>query len=1047
MKSNKFFSAVGIILLFISTNSFYSQQIDMELFKALKPRSIGPAGMSGRVTSIDVVLKNLDIIYVGTASGGLWRSTSRGTTWEPIFDDQNAASIGAVAVDQNVPDIIWVGTGEGNPRNSQTSGNGVYKSIDGGKTWKHLGLENTRNIHKLIIDPTNSNTVYVAAQGSAWGESKDRGIFKTTDGGKSWHKVLYVDEKTGAADFIIDPSNPNKLIAAMWQFRRWPWFFKSGGPGSGIYISFDAGETWQIRTDKDGLPKGELGRVGLAISRNRTNIIYALVEAKKNGLYRSEDGGFKWQLVTEENVSNRPFYYHEIHVDPQNENRIYNLFSSITYSEDGGKTFKTLGASSNVHPDHHAWWINPNDPNYIINGNDGGLAISNDRGLTWRFVGNLPLGQFYHINVDNEFPYNVYGGLQDNGSFKGPNRVFHRGGISNSFWEEVGFGDGFDTAADIENPRYVYHMSQGGNLGRYDCNTGDRKNIRPVHPEGNKLRFNWNAGFSQDPFNPTTIYYGSQYLHKSSNRGDSWEIISPDLTTNDPQKQKQLDSGGLTFDVTNAENFTTIISIALSPIKQGIIWVGTDDGNLQLSKDGGKSWENVIKNIKGVPNGSWVPQVRASVYIPEEAFVVINNYRRDDWKPYVFRTTDFGKTWNPIVKETDVYGYALSFLQDPIQKNLFFLGTEFGLYFSINEGKSWTKWTQGYPTVSSMDIAIQSRESDLVVGTFGRSIYVFDDIRPLRNLAKEGISMLDKKLKLFEIRDSYQLAVKQIQGMHFPASAEYFGDNLPFGAMITFYISPDTSKGDDKLKLEIYDSGNKLIRTLSPKFEKGFNRIFWGLERRGIRMPGGFQRFREEREDAEPSGPQVLPGTYKVKITYRKQIDSAYVKVSSDPRLDVKFENLVERDKLIREFEKKVEVVTNGNSRIQDAGKIILLVEEKIKGKKDSSFVSLGKTAKALKDSLKSLNELINQPQVQGIRSDDSKLGSKIRTAYFSIAGYWDKIGDGDKVNLKIAEDAMDPVISKINTFFEMNWVQFRNEVERLKISIFDDYKKLEFTK
>ena len=1013
----------------------------MDLFNGLKPRSIGPAGMSGRVTSIDVVLKNTEIIYVGTASGGLWRSTSGGISWEPIFDDQPAASIGAVAVDQKIPDIIWVGTGEGNPRNSQTSGNGVYKSIDGGKTWKHLGLEKTFNIHRIIIDPTNSNVVYVAAQGSAWGEGTERGIFKTNDGGKTWKKILYVDEKTGAADLIMDPSNPNKLFAAMWQYRRWPWFFKSGGPGSGLYVTFDGGETWQKRTDKDGLPKGELGRIGLAIARNNPKVVYALIEAKKNALYRSDDGGFNWKMTTDENVSNRPFYYHEIYVDPENENRVYNLFTVVSVSEDGGKTFNTLIPSNEVHPDHHAWWINPNNANHIIDGNDGGMAISYDRGKTWRFVGNLPLGQFYHINVDMETPYNVYGGLQDNGSWKGPSKVNAAGGIRNSYWEEVGFGDGFDVAADYADSRYIYYMSQGGNLGRYDHITGDRKIIRPVHPQGEKLRFNWNAGFAQDPFDKTTIYYGSQYLHKSTDRGNNWTIISPDLTTNDTTKQKQLDSGGLTYDVTNAENYTTIISIAPSPVKQGVIWVGTDDGNLQLTKDGGKTWENVIKNIKGVPEGSWIPQIRASTYNNEEAFVVINNYRRDDWKPYLLYTNDFGKTWKNLVKESDVSGYLLSFIQDPIEKNLFFLGTEFGLYVSIDAGKTWTKWTKGYPTVSTYDMVIHPREHDLVIGTFGRSVYIFDDIRPLRRIAKEGIKLFDKKVVAFEIPDGYRYIQKQAQGLRFAAAAEFKGDNLQQGAMITYYLAPDTANASDKVKIQIYDSDNKLIRTLVNKYEKGFNRTFWGFERKGVRFPG----MPKSTEESEPSGPIVLPGKYKVKVIYKNNFDSSYVNVNYDPRLSIDISHLKEREQLLNQLNNKIDLVTKASDRIDEAIKTINLVEEKLKDRRDSSFENIAKYCKTLKDDLKKLTELINQPRVQGIRTDENKLAARLRRAFSALSGYWDKPGDSEKVSLKLVDESINEILPKINSFFEQKWKDFRDSVEKVNIKLFEDYEVLKF--
>lgn len=1042
MESNSFSKRFLIItILLFSALNIFPQKFDMELFKGMKMRSIGPAGMSGRVTAIDVVQKDPDLIYVGSASGGLWRSTSGGVTWEPIFDEQPAASIGALAIDQNVPDIIWVGTGEGNPRNSQTSGNGVYKSIDGGKTWKCLGLEKTRNIHRIIIDPTNSNTIYVGAQGTAWGESTERGVFKTTDGGKTWRKVLFVDSKTGIADLIIDPSNPNKLIAAMWEFRRWPWFFKSGGQGSGLFITFDGGETWQKKTDKDGLPKGDLGRIGLAIARSNTKIIYALVEAKKNALYRSDDGGFKWQMVTDENVSNRPFYYHEIYVDPENENRIYNLFSSVTMSEDGGKTFKPL-ITRDIHPDHHAWWINPKDGKYLIDGNDGGLAISLDRGKSWRFIGNLPLGQFYHVNVDMETPYNIYGGLQDNGSWRGPSRVLSRDEIRNSYWERIGSGDGFDAAADQLDPRFVYSMSQGGNLMRFDIISGDRKGIQPVHPQGKKLRFNWNAGFSLDPINKSVLYYGSQYLHKSINKGDNWEIISPDLTTNDPAKQKANESGGLTIDATNAENFTTIIAIAPSPVKEGIIWVGTDDGNVQVTNDGGKTWENVAKNIKGVPEGSWVPQIRASSYKAEEAFVVINNYRRDDWKPYVYQTADLGKTWNPVVKESDVAGYALTFIQDPVQKNLYFLGTEFGFYISIDAGKTWTKWTDGYPTVSTYDFAINPRENDLVIATFGRSIWVLDDITPLRELAKEGTALLDRKVKLFNVPDAYQYVLKSVPGIGFPGSAEFRGENLQSGAMITFYVLQDTSKGGDKIKLEIFDNSNKLVRTLSPKFEKGFNRVFWQFERKGVRMPGGGRGFMDASrltENEEPAGPSVLPGEYKIKITYQKTADSANVKVFSDPRLNIKLENLTERDNMYKELVPKIEAVTKITERLNAADKTIAVIDEKMKDKTDKSFMELKKLSKSIKDSVKVLNELITSSRGQGLVNDENKLSVKLRRAYGAVTGYWDKPGESEKVSLMMFDSAYKTVMDRINNFFQKNWTEFRKSVEDVKISLFEN--------
>ena len=496
--------AMLIGLLFVVSLSF--GQFSTSLMKDIKPRNIGPGGMSGRITAIDVVLKDPTIIYAGSASGGLWKSTSGGIQWSPLFEDQVTASIGAVTIQQSNPDVVWVGTGEGNPRNSLNGGYGIFKSLDGGKTWKSMGLENTRHIHRILIDPHHPDIVYVAAIGSPWGVHPERGVYKTIDGGKSWKKILYSNPKTGAADLVMDPKNPKKLIAALWEHKRDPWFFKSGGKGSGLYITYDGGDNWQKITAEDGLPEGELGRIGLAISPSDPNRVYALVEAQKNGFYRSDDGGLHWILVnSEEEIGNRPFYYSDIRVDPQNENRIYSIFTYVNVSEDGGKSFTELMPAYNVdngvHPDHHAWWIHPEDGRFMINGNDGGLNITRDRGKNWRFVGNIPVGQFYHISVDMDYPYNVYGGMQDNGSWKGPAYVWRDQGIRNSYWQEILFGDGFDVVPNEKNSRYGFGMSQQGSVSRYDAETGDNYSIKPTHPDPDvRLRFNWNAAIAKDPF-------------------------------------------------------------------------------------------------------------------------------------------------------------------------------------------------------------------------------------------------------------------------------------------------------------------------------------------------------------------------------------------------------------------------------------------------------------------------------------------------------------------------------------------------------------------
>ena len=533
------------ILLFLNTDA---QTIDQALLHGMNFRSIGPAGMSGRVTAIDVVESNKRIIYVGTSAGSLWKSTNAGINFQPIFENQKTASVGDIAIFQKNPNVLYMGTGEGNPRNSQSLGYGMYKSLDGGKSWKHLGLEKTKNIHRVIIHPDNEDIVWAGAIGTAWGTSEERGVYKTMDGGKSWEKILYTNESTGVADMVMDPSNPNKLLVAMWEYQRWPWFMNSGGAGSAIHVTMDGGENWQKLGAANGIPKDTLGRIGLAIAASNPNVVYANIETKpENAMYRSDDGGQSFRKTTNEGVGDRPFYYADVEVDPSNENRLYHIATTVSVSEDGGKSFRSIMPMfGGVHSDHHAFWINPDNPQHILDGNDGGLYASHNRGKSWQFHHNLPVGQFYHINVDNEVPYNVYGGMQDNGSWCGPAYKFAIfGKIQNEDFKSVGFGDGFDVIPDPLDSRYGYSMFQGGEFQRYDRLTGIVQNIKPRHPEGLHLRFNWDAGMAVDPFDKQVLYGGSQFVHKSTDQGNSWSIISPDLTTDDPEKQKQQQSGGL----------------------------------------------------------------------------------------------------------------------------------------------------------------------------------------------------------------------------------------------------------------------------------------------------------------------------------------------------------------------------------------------------------------------------------------------------------------------------------------------------------------------
>ena len=689
----------GILLL--TSVGLSAQHFPEDLLENLKFRNIGPAGMSGRVTAIDVDPLHPEVIYVGSASGGLWRSVNGGHSWASLWDDQPNASIGAVKVDPTNSDVIWVGTGEGNPRNSQSIGDGLFKSVDGGKSFQRVGLAGTKGIHRIVVNPRTPQTVFVAAIGLAYGDTEERGVYRTTDGGKSWKKILYTNNRSGAADLVLDPQNPDKLMAAMWEYRRWPWVFKSGGPGSGLYVTHDGGESWVKRTEKDGLPAGDLGRIGIAISKTHPAIVYALVENKeKNALYKSTDGGFQWKRVSDEGeIGNRPFYYSEIYVDPFRENTLYSLWTLVTKSEDGGKSWKTIAPYNNVHPDHHAFWASPTVPGYLIEGNDGGLNISYDGGQTWRFVENLPLAQFYHIRVDNQEPYNVYGGMQDNGSWKGPAYTYKDGGIGNTEWEELYFGDGFDVLPHPTDPHTAYAMSQEGYLGRVDTRTGQTDMIKPTHPNNEKLRWHWNSPVAADYFHPDAIYYGSQFVHYSADRGNSWTIISPDLTTNDTAKQKSLVSGGLTWDVTGAENHTCLLAIAPSRIAEGVLWTGSDDGQVHVTRDGGKTWTLCTPRIKGMPSGAWIPHIHAGTHQSGEAWVVVNNYRMNDFSTYLVHTNDYGKAWkNATPSGCGVTGHALSVLQNNERRELLYLGTETGLWLSGDKGASWQQG-KGLPSM------------------------------------------------------------------------------------------------------------------------------------------------------------------------------------------------------------------------------------------------------------------------------------------------------------------------------------------------------------
>jgi photosystem II stability/assembly factor-like uncharacterized protein len=1037
-----------LVLMGTSLVSF-GQQIDLsKQFSNWNPRAIGPAGMSGRITTIDALADDPNHIVLGSASGGVWKTKNGGHNWTPIFDEQSTLNIGAVAIQQNNPSILWVGTGEGNPRNSINLGEGIYKSIDGGKNWIKSGLDKTSNIHRILIDPVNPNTVYAGVIGNPYASHPERGVFKTTDGGMSWQKILYTNDSSGIADMIMDPSNPNKLFAAMWEHRRTPWSLKSGGKGSGLYMTVDGGKNWKKLGRKEGLPDGDYGRIGLAISRSNPNRVYALVEATKNGLYRSDDGGYTWELVNSETqwVTNRPFYFQDIAVDPQNENRVWLIYQMISASEDGGKSFNVVIPYNGIHPDHHAFWINPKDGNFIIDGNDGGIGISRDRGKTWAFDEKIPVGQFYHINVDDQIPYNVMGGMQDNGSWRGPAYTWMSSGIKNYYWENLWGGDGFDVMPDAEDPNWVYAMSQGGSVGRYHVPTGQQWYIKPQTLDTTvRLRFNWNAAIAQDPFDKKTIYFGSQFVHKSTDKGVNWEIISPDLTTNDSIKIDQSNNGGISVDITGAENFCTILTIAPSAKQQGVIWAGTDDGNVQLTRDGGKSWTNFRGKITGMPVGAWIPQIIASRHNAAEAFVVVNDYRRGDQRPFIFRTTDFGKTWTRMIDEKKVKGYALCVLQDPVQPNLIFVGTENGLWISLDNGVNFQQWKNGYPSVSTFDLAIQEREADLVIASFGRAIYVLDDIRPLRELAANK-GQLKSKFDVFSTPDAYLASIRNAPGYEWSTWGIWDAPNRPTGAMISYYIDKKDStlkSAADSVFVKIYNDRNEQIRSLKWKSDTGFNRKSWNLEEKGFRNPGS---PKPTASSHEPGGWDVLPGKYKVVINYGKNSDSAMVTVKADPRIEDNTAILTAQRNMQKALQEKASRLTEGMDRLTEAETVANKIQAQLKDVEGKEADSLRKSSKAVLDSIKSIREYISgKPQTRQGYGNVPQITvlNQFAAARSAIGSKMAIPGKQEQVLVERAEAMINAAVGKINHFFAGQWMNYRKQVESNPVKLFKEYAPL----
>jgi photosystem II stability/assembly factor-like uncharacterized protein len=861
----------GLLLAAPGVRELRAQQavtIDSDTFGGLEARSIGPAVMSGRIAALDAVPGDRLTIYVGAASGGVWKSVDGGLAFKPVFD-KHPQSIGALAIDRKDPKTVWVGTGETWLRNSISIGDGVYKTTDGGENWERMGLEGTERIAAIVIDPRNSGTVFVCATGHAFDAHPDRGVYRTRDAGKTWEKVLFVDNGTGCGDLAIDPQDGNVLYAGMWQYRRLPWTFSSGGPGSGLYKSTDGGTTW--KKSQEGLPKAELGRIALAVSPSRDSVVYATVEAKdQSALYRSDDTGITWKKrSTARAVASRPFYFSRLYVDPTNPDRLYKMGFAASISEDGGATFSRLGGT--YHGDTHAFWIDPRQTDQVILGTDGGVYYSMDRGFHWRMGGDLPVGQYYHVVYDMEWPYNVYGGLQDNASWYGPSRG--SGGIAGREWHAGLFCDGFWAVPDPKDNDLWYAECQGGWLFRLRKSTGQMNDIKPSARSGEpKLRFNWETPIVMSAAEPGTLYLGSQYLFRSRDRGVSWERLSPDLTTNDPAKQKQDESGGLTPDDSTAENHCTIFAIATSAKSKDLIWAGTDDGNLQITRDGGKTWTNVAGGLPGLPAHTWVSSIETSHFDEGTAYATFDGHMTGDMKTYVYRTTDYGKTWRSIAG-ADMKGYAHVVREDLVNPGLLFVGTEMGLWASIDGGGQWGKMTGGLPdSVAVRDIAIHPRDHDLIIATHGRGLYIVDDITPLRGLTQKAI---ESDVAFLDGRPW----VMPIFAVDFEDNGDdqFVGDSPQEAAFITYYLKKRHVVGE--LKLEVYDKDGTLISTLPGGKRRGINRVAWPMRMAPPRFPPATQLA-----PFANVGPRVSAGTYTVKMINNKDTYDSRVTLIDDPR-------------------------------------------------------------------------------------------------------------------------------------------------------------------
>jgi len=849
---------------------------DSGTISGLPARNIGSATMSGRIAAVTAVKEDGRLtVFAASASGGVWKSVNGATTFKPVFDSANSMSTGAVTIDPSNPKNVWVGTGESWVRNSVSIGDGVYKSTDGGENWTNTGLKDSEHIAKILVDPRNGNTVLACATGHLWDDNDERGVYKTTDGGKTWRKVLGgANRSTGCAMLAMATQQPATIYATLWDFRRQAWTFRSGGPGSGIFKSTDGGEHWTelTQTSVKGLPDKPYGRIAIAVAPSKPQTVYAMIESSKSALFRSDDAGASWtRLDASQYMVWRPFYFGNLIVDPKDPEKVFKVDGPLLLSVNGGKSFSVV--SGGAHGDFHDVWIDPDNSNTIFTGDDGGLWRSLDGGTRWEHAMNLPVSQFYHVSVDMADPYHVYGGLQDNSSWVGDSS--YPGGITNSRWENMFGGDGFWTWEDPSDPAYVYAEAQGGEIGRVNRYTHESRAIKPypLYSE-KKLRFNWNTPIQMSPNEKGTIYMGAQFLFRSRNHGQSWDRISPDLTTNNPEKQKQEESGGVTVDNSSAEMNNSIYSISESPRNGQVIWVGTDDGNVQLTRDGGKTWNNVGLAIPGRGQDPWVSWVEAGRFDEATAYVTLDRHMYGDMNPHLYRTTDFGKTWTAMpLDQSNVRGYAHVIKEDTANSNLLFLGTEFGLWISTDGGRRWAQYKgSGFPQVAVRDLVVHPRTSDLVLATHGRGIWIVDDISPLRALTP---AMLSEDAGFLPVGTAVQW-METFAGWA-EGDGTFTGPSRPNEAIIPYYQRSRHIYGD--LKIEIFDAQGKLVDTVAASKHRGVNRATWSMHLKPPTVPPA-----ASAAFSAAFGPRVVPGVFTVKMTRGDKVYTTQLTVALDPR-------------------------------------------------------------------------------------------------------------------------------------------------------------------